>query len=238
MIQIPLVNGRTMPALGLGTWDLRGATCTAAVGEALRIGYRHIDTVEMYGDEAEIGKALKASGVPRRELFITTKVWTNHHRAKDFKKAAEDSLGRLGLSHLDLLLIHWPNPAVPLSETLGALCGLAREGKALAVGSPFPTAPPERSRFTGPGSPRLQPGFLLPHGKSKRPFGVCPRVRHPPLRLHSPGTGKFFKPSPAPRSCGEARENPGASRLAVAPPTGRHGGHSQGSGGRALDGEF
>lgn len=123
-----------MPVLGLGTWDLRGNDCVSAVQEALHMGYRHIDTAEMYGNESEIGRALKASGVPRRELFITTKVWTNHHRAGDFKKAAEASLSRLGLSSVDLLLIHWPNPAVPLEETLKALCQLAQEGKALSIG--------------------------------------------------------------------------------------------------------
>lgn len=139
MIQIALPHGRSMPALGLGTWDLRGNACFEAVQMALQIGYRHIDTAEMYGNEEEIGKALKTAGIPRDELFITTKVWTNHHKAKDFRKAAEDSLQRLGLSHLDLLLIHWPNEAVPLAETLGALCQLAKEGKALGIGvSNFP----------------------------------------------------------------------------------------------------
>ena len=123
-----------MPALGLGTWDLRGNDCVKAVEIALRIGYRHIDTAEMYGNEPEIGKVLKTADIPRDELFITTKVWTNHHKARDFKKAAEDSLSRLGLSHVDLLLIHWPNEAVPLSETLGVLCQLAKDGKALAIG--------------------------------------------------------------------------------------------------------
>jgi 2,5-diketo-D-gluconate reductase B len=134
MIHLKLPNNQTMPALGLGTWDLRGAACRAAVEMALKIGYRHIDTAEMYGNEEEIGKALSQSGVPRGELFITTKVWTNHHKAADFKKAAGDSLKRLGLSAVDLLLIHWPNPAVPLAETIGALCQLAKEGKALAIG--------------------------------------------------------------------------------------------------------
>ncbi len=134
MISIPLPNGRSMPALGLGTWDLRGQACEAAVAEALKIGYRHVDTAEMYGNEAEIGRALKASGLSRRDLFVTTKVWTNHHRAGDFKRAAGDSLRRLGLSEVDLLLIHWPNPSVPLEETVGALCQVAREGQALSIG--------------------------------------------------------------------------------------------------------
>jgi diketogulonate reductase-like aldo/keto reductase len=131
---IPLVNGRSMPALGIGTWELKGSSCFSAVKEALVLGYRHIDTAEMYGNEAEIGLALAQSGIPRDELFLTTKVWTDHFHAEDFKKAAENSLRRLKLDHLDLLLIHWPNPAVPLGETLGALCGLAKEGKTLAIG--------------------------------------------------------------------------------------------------------
>jgi len=134
MTQLPLLNGRTMPALGLGTWDLRGSACTSAVKQALALGYRHIDTAEMYGNESEIAKGIAASGAARGDLFITTKVWTNHHRAKDFLAAAEASLKRLGTDYVDLLLIHWPNEAVPLEETLGALCRLAKDGKALAVG--------------------------------------------------------------------------------------------------------
>lgn len=131
---LSLLNGRTMPALGLGTWDLRGSTCVSAVKKALGLGYRHIDTAEMYANEAEIAKGIAESGVARKDLFITTKVWTNHHRAKDFRAAAEASLKRLSTAYVDLLLIHWPNPAVPLQETLGALCQLAKDGKALAVG--------------------------------------------------------------------------------------------------------
>src|SRR5579862_5252062 len=108
MIQIPLLNGRTMPALGLGTWDLRGPACTAAVRQALALGYRHIDTAEMYGNEEAVAKGVASSGVARGGLFITTKVWTNHHRAKDFLPAAEASLRRLETDYVDLLLIHWP----------------------------------------------------------------------------------------------------------------------------------
>jgi len=138
---LKLPNGRTMPVLGLGTWDLRDKACFSVVRQALELGYRHIDTAEMYGNEGEIGRALDESGVPRGDLFITTKVWTDHHRASDFKKAAEDSLRRLKLSFVDLLLIHWPHSAVPLAETLGALCQLAEEGKTLAIGvSNFSTA--------------------------------------------------------------------------------------------------
>lgn len=131
---LKLPNGRAMPALGLGTWDLRGGTCVNAVKTALRLGYRHIDTAEFYGNETEIGKAVAQSGVPRGEIFITTKVWTNHMKSADFRKAAEAALKRLDMEAVDLLLIHWPSPDVPMAETLGALGQLAKEGKALAVG--------------------------------------------------------------------------------------------------------
>lgn len=128
-----------MPALGLGTWNLRDNDCVAVVRMALQAGYRHIDTAEMYGNETEIGQALADSGVPREELFLTTKVWTNHHREKDFIRAAEDSLRRLKTDHVDLLLIHWPNEAVALEETLRALSRLAHQGKTLSIGvSNFP----------------------------------------------------------------------------------------------------
>ncbi len=134
MIQLPLLNGRSMPALGLGTWDLRGSACASAVKRALGLGYRHIDTAEMYGNEEEIARGIAQSGLPRRDLFLTTKVWTSHHRAKDFIAAAEASLKRLKTDYVDLLLIHWPNSAVPLEETLGALCQTAKDGKALGIG--------------------------------------------------------------------------------------------------------
>ena len=134
MISIPLPGGRGMPALGLGTWQLRGGACERAVRTALELGYRHIDTAEMYGNEAEVGAAIRAAGVDRADLFITTKVWPDHFRAPALRRAAEDSLRRLGTDHVDLLLLHWPNPAIPLAEPIGALDALHDEGKALAIG--------------------------------------------------------------------------------------------------------
>lgn len=128
------IQGAKMPALGLGTWQLSGAECERAVRSALDIGYRHIDTAEMYGNEAEIGRAVAASGVDRRELFITTKLWSNHLRAKDVGPTAEASLKKLRTDYVDLLLIHWPNSAVPLGETLGAMMKLKASGKAKAIG--------------------------------------------------------------------------------------------------------
>jgi 2,5-diketo-D-gluconate reductase B len=133
------VQGRPMPALGLGTWQLTGGACERAVRLALDIGYRHIDTAELYGNEAEIGRAVAAARMPREQLFITTKIWTNHLRARDVTPTAETSLRKLKTDYVDLLLIHWPNPSVPLAETLGALAKLKAAGKARAIGvSNFP----------------------------------------------------------------------------------------------------
>jgi len=128
------LQGAKMPALGLGTWRLAGETCETTVRRALDMGYRHIDTAEMYGNEAEIGRAVAASGVPRKSLFITTKIWTNHLHAKDVGPTAEASLKKLKTDYVDLLLIHWPNTSVPLGETLGAMMKLKEAGKAKAIG--------------------------------------------------------------------------------------------------------
>jgi diketogulonate reductase-like aldo/keto reductase len=127
-------NGARIPLIGLGTWDLRGKTCARMVEEALSLGYRHIDTAAMYGNEEAVGEGLRASGVPRDEAFITTKVWSSDLRARDFERSARDSLKKLKLSSVDLLLIHWPNPSIPLKETIGVLCKMKREGVARHVG--------------------------------------------------------------------------------------------------------
>lgn len=127
-------NGARIPLIGLGTWDLRGKTCARMVEEALALGYRHIDTAAMYGNEEAVGEGLRASGVPRDEVFITTKVWSSDLRARDFERSARDSLKKLQLPSVDLLLIHWPNPSIPLKETIGALCKMKREGVARHIG--------------------------------------------------------------------------------------------------------
>jgi diketogulonate reductase-like aldo/keto reductase len=133
---IPTVEARgaRIPLLGLGTWDLRGGTCARAVEQALRLGYRHIDTAQMYENEREIGEGLRASAVKRAEVFITTKIWPSHFRPRKLERAARDCLMRLRLNEVDLLLLHWPNPQVPLAETIGALCKVKRDGLARHIG--------------------------------------------------------------------------------------------------------
>jgi 2,5-diketo-D-gluconate reductase B len=127
-------NGARIPLVGLGTWDLRGRTCARVVEQALRLGYRQIDTAEMYDNEREVGEGFRASGVPRNEVFIGTKIWPSHFAPRELLRATKDSLVRLRMSEVDLLLLHWPNPQVPLSETLGALCKAKEAGLTRHIG--------------------------------------------------------------------------------------------------------
>jgi diketogulonate reductase-like aldo/keto reductase len=127
-------RGARIPLLGLGTWELRGRTCARIVEQALRLGYRHIDTAQLYENEREVGEGLRASGMRRDEVFIVTKIWPTHFSPPELERAAKDRLARLRLPDVDLLLLHWPNPRIPLSETLGALCNVKREGLARHIG--------------------------------------------------------------------------------------------------------
>jgi 2,5-diketo-D-gluconate reductase B len=127
-------NGATIPLLGLGTWDLRGRTCARIVEQALRLGYRHIDTAEMYDNERDVGEGLRASGVKRGDVFVATKIWPDHFAPRELERAARESLSRLRLQEVDLLLLHWPNPRIPLADTLGALGKVKREGLTRHIG--------------------------------------------------------------------------------------------------------
>src|SRR5271166_6468326 len=128
------VKGVKVPALGFGTWALSGRAAYDATRQALDLGYRHIDTAQIYGNEAEIGRAIRDSGIARGEIFLTTKVAPNNLRAAAAKRSHEESLKRLGLDHVDLLLIHWPNAEIPLGETLQALAELRAGGKTRFIG--------------------------------------------------------------------------------------------------------
>lgn len=127
-------NGASIPILGLGTWDLRGKVCTRIVTQALRLGYRHVDTAQMYDNEREVGEGVRASGLPREQVFVTTKVWWTHFAAGELERSVAESIAKLRLRYIDLLLLHWPNSSVPLAETLTALGRVKREGLANHVG--------------------------------------------------------------------------------------------------------
>jgi 2,5-diketo-D-gluconate reductase B len=131
-------NGARIPAIGLGTMTLKGDICVNAVKAALQLGYRHIDTAERYGNESEVGEGLaeglRGAGLKRDDVFVTTKVYHDKLAAADFQRSFDESLQKLKLPWVDLLLIHWPNPKVPLAETLEVLCKAKRNGRAKHVG--------------------------------------------------------------------------------------------------------
>lgn len=133
------MNKIGMPPLGLGTWLMEGAVCESAVEDALALGYRHVDTAQIYGNEAEVGRGVAASGVPREELWITTKVWRERLEPHALQASVTESLRKLGTDYVDLLLVHWPNPAFSLADTLAALDAERLAGRARWIGvSNFP----------------------------------------------------------------------------------------------------
>jgi len=127
-------NGGQIPALGFGTWDLRGESAARSVEYALETGYRHIDTAEMYNNEEAVGKGIKNAPVDREDIFLTTKVWHNHLEPETLKQTLEDSLRRLSTDYVDLLLIHWPKPGLDHEEPLTAMAELREAGKVKHVG--------------------------------------------------------------------------------------------------------
>lgn len=136
-----VIEGTRVPALGFGTYRMAGEECRTGVADALAIGYRHIDTAQGYDNEEQVGAALSSSGVPRDEIFLVTKLRPRNFRAADALSSSEESLRKLRTEYVDLLLLHWPNPEVPLAETLGALRELQESGQVRQIGvSNFPSA--------------------------------------------------------------------------------------------------
>ena len=133
MIQAVEAKGFRIPIVGLGTWTLGGRDCARLVEQAIRIGYRHIDTAQMYDNERAVGEGVRASGL-RSEVMVTTKIQPSLLAPRDVERSVKESLAQLRLDVIDLLLIHWPNPRVPLAETLGAMAKMKREGYARAIG--------------------------------------------------------------------------------------------------------
>lgn len=128
-----------LPAMGLGTGPLRGDGGISLMVEALRMGYRLLDTAAHYRNEVEVGEAIRASGVPRDEITVLTKVWPDKIDGRTLAGEAEGALRRLGLDRIDILVPHWPNPTIPLADTVGALNDLRRAGVTRDIGlSNFP----------------------------------------------------------------------------------------------------
>ena len=133
----------TIPQLGLGTFRLKDRAAIDAVAMGLELGYRHIDTAQIYGNEAAVGQALAASGMARGDVFVTTKIWTENLAASRLRASLEDSLTRLRTDYVDLALIHWPSPggAVSVAESMEALLATRAAGLTRAIGvSNFPIA--------------------------------------------------------------------------------------------------
>jgi len=131
--RVRLSHGGDIPILGLGVWNLHGSTAVQAIGHALGIGYRLIDTAAMYGNEREVGEAVRAVGLPRDDVFVTTKLWNSDHGYEPALEAFAESQERLGLGPVDLYLIHWPAPR-RRAESWRALEHLLKEGECRAIG--------------------------------------------------------------------------------------------------------
>jgi len=127
-------HGAQIPALGFGTSPMTGSMAADEIVAALKAGYRHIDAARKYGTEQTVGEGMRASGVPRKDIFLTTKVSHENLHAADFARSVDASLKALGTDYVDLLLVHWPNPEIPLAETMPALAKAKQQGKARHVG--------------------------------------------------------------------------------------------------------
>ncbi|MGK7869274.1 aldo/keto reductase [Falsiroseomonas sp. E2-1-a20] len=174
-----------MPRLGLGTWPMTGAACSAAVESAIALGYRHIDTAEMYGNEDAVGAGLAASGLPRAEIFLTTKIWNDKPEGDSIRRAFDASLKRLATPYVDLLLIHWPSPELNLPDALAGLAAIRAEGTARAIGvSNFPPKLLARAIAEGVGLAALQVEFHVMLDQS-RLLEIC-RANDMALTAYSP----------------------------------------------------
>ena len=133
-MQVITVKGARVPALGLGTYPLAGEAGRRAIAEAIGIGFRHIDTAQMYGNESDVGAAIKESKVDRTEIFVTTKIDNGNHSPAAVRRSAEESLRALGTGYIDLLLMHWPMRPASHGETFAAMAKLRDEGKVRFIG--------------------------------------------------------------------------------------------------------
>ncbi|WP_138429320.1 aldo/keto reductase [Fodinibius saliphilus] len=138
-MQYKNIQGLEVPEIGLGTYKLHDRECSKIVRTALDLGYRHIDTAQMYKNEREIGEALNVSNVPREDIFLSTKIWHTNLDADDVLQSTEESLRQLDTPYVDLLMIHWPNDQYDLRPTIESMLVLRDQGKAMNIGvSNFP----------------------------------------------------------------------------------------------------
>jgi 2,5-diketo-D-gluconate reductase B len=131
---VTTASGAAIPAIGYGTGGMVHHTTVEAVLKALQSGYRHIDTARKYGSEENVGEALRQSGLPRGDVFVTTKVSHENLAPQDFERSTTESLKALGIDQVDLLMVHWPLPTMDLAATIGALAQMKRRGLARHIG--------------------------------------------------------------------------------------------------------
>ncbi len=134
MNNIPLSNGQNIPSIGLGTWQSKESDAETAVLAALNSGYRHIDTAAVYENESSVGKSIKKSGIPRKDIFLTTKIWNSISTAEETSRAIDESLKRLGTDYVNLLLIHWPGSYGRNADVYSAMEKAVNQGKVLSLG--------------------------------------------------------------------------------------------------------
>ncbi|MGV1907885.1 aldo/keto reductase [Agrobacterium cavarae] len=127
-------NGANIPALGFGTFRMPEEDVNRILPQALKLGFRHVDTAQVYKNEAAVGDAIAKSGVSRGDIFLTTKVWVDQYKHDDFIRSVDESLTKLKTDYVDLLLLHWPKSDVPLAERIGALNELHKAGKVRNIG--------------------------------------------------------------------------------------------------------
>jgi diketogulonate reductase-like aldo/keto reductase len=197
-----LHNGVEIPCIGLGTWQVPdGDLAYNAVRDALSIGYRHVDTAAVYGNEESVGRAVRDSGIPRDQIFVTSKLWNTVRGYNETKEAFEETLRKLGLDYLDLYLIHWPNPAgfrdrwkEANAETWRAMEDLYKEGRIRAIGiSNFLEHHIEALLETAEIIPMVNQIRLCP-GDTKADLVAYCRDKGMVIEAYSPfGTGKAFE---------------------------------------------
>jgi len=196
-----LANGVEIPCLGFGTWQTPdGATAVESVRCAIDAGYTHIDTAQAYGNEASVGKAIRLSGVPRKDLFITTKLWNTNHSYDLTLRSFDESMDRLGLDYLDLFLIHWPNPIAfrdrwqeANAESWKAMEELVEAGRIRAIGiSNFFPRHIEALLKTAKIAPHVNQMRLCPGDPQDDVVAYC-REHQMAVEAYSPlGTGRIF----------------------------------------------
>ncbi len=215
-------QGISMPKLGLGTFRMQGDACRAAVESALSIGYRHIDTAEMYANEEPIGSAIAASRLPRGELHVTTKVWHEKLTPDGIRRAFDASLNKLRLDDVDLYLVHWPSKAADWGAVFETLMKLKEEGRTRAIGvANFTTALLKLAVEDVRAPIACNQGRISRHARSIEGAGLSRSEVDPACRLLSAGAGAGRLGSGACRDRRQAQRDRRAGRAEMAARPGR-----------------